>query len=78
MEPSRIIIEIGEWKVMQCNAPWNRSGRWWYRNGEVIRHDTGKRMTPEDLRAMLLTKIEEAEKHDDRNTGAVLRNSVEH
>lgn len=77
MEPSRIVIEVGEWKVLQCNALYNRSGRWWYRNGEVIKHDTGKRMTAEELRAMLLAKIEEAE-HDDRDAGAVLRNCIEY
>ena len=77
MAPSRIVVEIGEWKVLQCDAPWDRCGRWGYRNGEVIKHDTGKRMTEGDLRAMLLSEIERAE-HDDRNTGTVLRNSVKH
>jgi hypothetical protein len=66
MTPNRIVVEIGEWKILQCDAPWDRSGRWWYRNGKVFRHDTGKRMTEEDLRAMLLSEIERAE-HDNRD-----------
>lgn len=66
MEPTKITVEIGDWKVLQCNAPENRCGRWWYRNGKVILHDTGNRMTGDELRAMLLSKIEEAE-HDDRD-----------
>ena len=73
----RLTVEIDDWKVTLTPAPWGRFQRFWYHAGNLFRHDTCTHMTAEDLRAMLLSEIERAE-HDDRNTGTVLRNSVEH
>ena len=73
----RLTVEIGDWRITQTKTFMNRSQWWIYHKDVLICHHTSLRMTEPELRAMLLSRIEEAE-HDDRNTGTVLRNSVEH
>lgn len=67
-DQSKLTVEIGDWKIVQTNTMMmQRCGIWLYYKQKFVSHATDKRMTEDELRAMLLSIIERAE-HDDRDT----------
>lgn len=62
----RLTVRIGDWKLVQTDTMMERSARWLYHHDKLIRHDTCKRMTEDELRDMLLSIIKEA--HHGRDT----------
>lgn len=67
-DQSKLTVRIGDWKIVQTNTMMmQRCAIWVYHKEKFLSHATCKRMTEEELRAMLLSIIERAE-HDNRDT----------